>query len=94
MTKTELVREIAKNVEGATQKDVAVIVDALAEVVRATLTEDHEEKVTIPGLGYFKVKEVPERTGVIRMGERAGEEYVVEAHSEITFKMSKTGKMI
>jgi nucleoid DNA-binding protein len=94
MTKQDLLRGICTKVEGATQKDVAVIIDALTEVVRETLADNHEEKVTLPGLGYFKVKEVPERSGVIRMGERAGEEYVVEAHSEITFKMSKTGKMI
>ena len=94
MTKQDLLRGICTKVEGVTQKDVAVIIDALSEVVRETLTADHEEKVSIPGLGYFKVKEVPERTGVIRIGDRAGEEYLVEAHSEITFKMSKSGKMI
>ena len=94
MTKQDLLRGICAKVEGATQKDVAVIVDALTEVVRETLADNHEEKVTLPGLGYFKVKEVPERKGIIRMGDRTGEEYVVEAHSEITFKMSKTGKAL
>lgn len=91
MTKQDLLRGICTKVEGATQKDVAVIIDALTEVVRETLVENHEEKVTLPGLGYFKVKEVPERTGVSAINNKT---WTSPAHSEITFKMSKSGKMI
>ena len=92
MTKQDLLRGICTKVEGATQKDVAVIIDALTEVVRETLSDNHEEKVTLPGLGYFKVKEVPERSGVSALGD--GKAWTVPAHSEITFKMSKTGKAL
>ena len=42
--------------------------------------------IAIGKIGKFKVKDVPERTGTIMMGDRKGETYTVPAHSEITFK--------
>lgn len=45
-------------------------------------------------LGKFKVKDVPERTGKIMLGDRKGEEYITPAHQEITFKMNKSAKQL
>lgn len=94
MTKNEVLKAVSNKVEGASQKDIAVILDAFADVITETLTADHAESVAVGKLGKFKVKEVPERRGKIMLGERAGETYVTPAHQEITFKMSKTAKNI
>ena len=94
MTKTDLVREISSRIEGTTQKDIAVVLDVFEQVVIDTLKKDTDETVSFGKLGKFKVKNVPERTGTIMMGDRTGEKYVTPAHSEITFKMSKTTKQL
>lgn len=94
MTKNEVLKAVSNKVEGASQKDIAVILDAFADVITETLVADHNESVAVGKLGKFKVKEVPERRGTILLGERKGEEYVTPAHAEITFKMSKTAKQL
>lgn len=94
MTKNLVVKEVADRIEGASQKDVAVVLDTFADVIADVLKADHDESVAVGNLGKFKVKDVPERRGTIMMGERKGEEYVTPAHAEITFKMSKTAKQL
>nr|DAO17402.1 MAG TPA: Bacterial DNA-binding protein [Caudoviricetes sp.] len=94
MTKNEVLKAVSNKVEGASQKDISVILDAFADVITETLVADHNESVAVGKLGKFKVKEVPERRGTILLGERKGEEYVTPAHAEITFKMSKTAKQL
>lgn len=91
MNKTELVREIAnKSKEEVTQKQVSAILEALPEVVIEVLKAGDD--VTLPNLGKMSVKDVPERRGKIMMGERKGEEYVVEAHREPKMKLTKSFK--
>ena len=94
MIKTELINAIAERIEGAKKGDIAVVLDAFADVITDTLKGDATESVPVGKLGKFKVKTVPERRGKIMLGERAGETYVTPAHQEITFKMSKTAKNI
>ncbi len=94
MTKNEVLKAVSNKIEGASQKDISVILDAFADVITETLVADHNESVAVGKLGKFKVKEVPERRGTILLGERKGEEYVTPAHAEITFKMSKTAKQL
>lgn len=94
MTKTDLITAIANRVDGAKKGDIAIIIDTYAEVITDTLKKDSTEAVPVGKLGKFKVKDVPERTGKIMLGERAGETYVTPAHQEITFKMSKTAKQL
>lgn len=94
MIKTELINAIAERIEGAKKGDIAVVLDTFAEVITATLKADATESVPVGKLGKFKVKTVPERTGKIMLGERAGETYVTPAHQEITFKMSKSAKQL
>jgi nucleoid DNA-binding protein len=94
MTKNEVLKAVSNKVEGASQKDIAVILDAFADVITETLTADLAESVAVGKLGKFKVKKVPERRGKIMMGNRKGEEYVTPQHDEICFKMSKSAKQL
>lgn len=94
MTKTDLITAIANRVDGAKKGDIAVIIDTYAEVITDVLRGNPEESVPVGKLGKFKVKDVPERTGKIMLGERVGETYTTPAHKEITFKMSKSAKQL
>lgn len=94
MTKNEVLKAVVNKVEGASQKDIAVILDVFADVITETLTANHAESVAVGKLGKFKVKTVPERRGKIMMGNRKGEEYVTPQHDEICFKMSKSAKQL
>lgn len=94
MIKTELINAIAERIEGAKKGDIAVVLNTFADVITDTLKADTTESVPVGKLGKFKVKTVPERTGKIMLGERAGETYVTPAHQEITFKMSKSAKQL
>lgn len=79
MTKNEVLKAVVNKVEGASQKDIAVILDAFADVITETLVADHNESVAV---------------GKIMMGDRKGEEYVTPQHDEICFKMSKSAKQL
>lgn len=94
MTKTILLKNIAGKLEGCSQKDVSAVLDAFEEVITDTLKADATESVPVGKLGKFKVKDVPERTGKIMLGDRKGEEYITPAHQEITFKMNKSAKQL
>ena len=91
MVKNELVNAIAERVDGAKKGDIVVILDTYAEVITDTLKADSSESVPVGKLGKFKVKEVPAKDGVSAINGKA---WHTDAHREITFKMSKTAKMI
>ena len=94
MVKNEVINAIAERIEGAKKGDIALILDTYAEVITDTLKTDATESVPVGKLGKFKVKDVPERTGKIMLGDRKGEEYITLAHQEITFKMNKSAKQL
>ena len=91
MTKDLLLKEISNRIEGATKQDIKVILDTFEEVVVDTLKADSTESIAVGKLGKFKVKEVPARDGVSAIN---GKPWHTDAHKEIVFKMSKTGKLI
>lgn len=91
MVKNLVVKEVADRIEGASQKDVAVVLDTFADVIADVLKADHDESVAVGKLGKFKVKEVPARDGVSAINGKA---WHTDAHAEITFKMSKTAKQL
>ena len=93
MVKNEMLALVAEKAE-MTKVDIDKVLKAFEEVVTATLAEDKEEKITLGGLGSFKVKQVSERSGIIQMGDRKGESYTTPAHEEITFKMNKSAKTL
>ena len=92
MTKAELIKSIGNKVEGVNQKQIDEVLTALGEVVVDVVKSD--DKVTIPNIGTVSVKDVPERRGKIMMGDRKGEEYVVEAHREPKIKLAKNFKEV
>ena len=93
MTKVELIREIATNAE-TTNKITETVLDAFSNFVLDKLRENRDEKITFPGLGVFSVKHVPERNGIVQLGENKGTQWHKDAHDELQFKISKTVKTL
>ena len=90
MTKNEMIKAVSERVDGATNKLVDEVLKAYADVVVDTLSDNRDEKVSIGNLGTFKVKHVPERSGVAALA--GGKEWTKPAHDEICFKISKSVK--
>lgn len=88
MVKNEILKKVAE-VSGLSQKDVDAVLTAYATVVD-TLTENRDEKIALGNIGTFKVKNVPERSGVAALA--GGKAWTKPAHDEITFKMGKAVK--
>lgn len=92
MNKNEVVTAIVEKVETLKAKDVETVLVAYADVVIEKLENNNAEKVVLPGLGSFKVKDVPERKGVSALGDK--KEWVKPAHREIIFKIAKNVKCL
>lgn len=92
MTKNEMIKNVADRVEGVSQKDVGTVLATYVDVVKNILAKDKNEKVTLPGIGAFSVKHVPERTGVVLLGESKGSTWTKPAHDELVFKIAKSIK--
>lgn len=90
MNKNEVVTAIVEKVETLKAKDVEAVLATYADVVIGKLEDNNAEKVVLPGLGSFKVKDVSERKGVSALGDK--KEWVKPAHKEICFKISKNVK--
>ena len=91
MNKTQMVKEIASRIEGASQKDVALILDTFQEVVRDTVIAGDDVKMT--GFLTFAKKHVPAKSGVSRIGG-VEKPWTTEEKDEISVKMSKSYKAI
>ena len=91
MTKNEMISAVANKVEGATKKDIGVVIDALTDVIKeAVLAGD---TVTIPEICKISSKTVKERSGVTKL---AGKEvpWTKPEHTEATVKALKSFKNI
>lgn len=93
MKKNDIIKTISEKA-AVSKKDAEAVMNAFAELITTTLTEDREEKITLGNIGTFKVKTVPQKEGIIQLGERKGSKYCVPEHDEICFKMSKTTKKL
>lgn len=91
MNKTQMVKEIASRIEGASQKDVALILDTFQEVVRDTVIAGDDVKMT--GFLTFAKKHVPAKSGVSRIGG-VEKPWTTEEKDEISVKISKSYKTI
>ena len=91
MNKQSLVREIASKIEGATQKDVALILDTFQEVVKEAVVAGDDVKLT--GFLTFSKKHVPVKSGVSKIGG-VEKPWTTEAHDEVSVKLSKSYKAI
>ena len=92
MNKTQLVKEIAGRIEGASQKDVALILDTFQEVVRDIVVAGDDVKMT--GFLTFVKKHVPAKSGVVQLGDKKGQAWETPEKDEISVKISKSYKTI
>ena len=91
MTKNEMISAVANKVEGATKKDIGVVIDALTDVIKeAVLAGD---TVTIPEICKISSKEVGERSGVTKLGD-VEKAWTKPAHKEACVKTLKSFKNI
>lgn len=91
MVKNKMLKMVSEKCE-LSQKQVDSVLSAFVDTVVETLKTNREEKINLGSLGSFKVKNVPERSGVSTLGEKKA--WKVPAHDEITFKMNKNVKTI
>lgn len=97
MTKLETIRKVTESANNelenitVNQKLVDIILTSYSNVIIETLKENHSEKVTLPNVGTFSVKEVAERRGTSALN---GEKWIKPSHSEIIFKPNKSVKDI
>ena len=101
MVKVDILREMVERVNDkyteneinkkVTQRDIDFMISAFCEMVKETLHEDANEKIALGTLGSFRAKEVPAKEGVSAINGKA---WHTDAHSEVTFKISKTEKML
>ena len=89
MNKTDLIKNVSAQIEGATQKDVAVIVDTVLETIVNTVASG--EKVSLAGFGTFEVTERAERNG---RNPKTGEAITIPASKSPKFKAGKALKDI
>lgn len=91
MTKTEMIGAVASKINGATKKDIGVVIDALTDVIKeAVLAGD---TVTIPEICKISSKEVKERTGTTELGG-VKKAWTKPAHKEACVKALKSFKNI
>ena len=87
MNKEILVKTVAGNIDGATKKDIEVVVNEVFDTIKNTLASG--EKVAIAGFGSF---EVVERAARECKNPRTGEPVHVEASKAPRFKAGKALK--
>ena len=87
MNKENFVKTVAEGIDGATKKDIAVVVDEVFDTIKNTLASG--EKVAIAGFGSF---EVAERAARECKNPRTGEPVHVDASKAPKFKASKALK--
>jgi len=85
MVKQDVLRNVAKRIDGCTIGDVSVILDTYVDVIKETLANNPEEYVALPGLGRFVVKEIPAKSGVCAFNNQKWEK---PAHKELRFNPS------
>ena len=91
MNKTEMISAITNKIDGATKKDIGVVIDALTDVIKeAVLAGD---TVTIPEICKISSKDVAERSGVTKLGD-VEKAWTKPAHKEACVKALKNFKNI
>ncbi|MBQ4523357.1 MAG: HU family DNA-binding protein [Lachnospiraceae bacterium] len=87
MNKTDLIKTAASKIEGATQKDIGITLDAILESIKEELVSGG--KVALVGFGTFEVVERAARTG---RNPQTGETIEIKASKAPKFKASKVLK--
>ena len=84
MTKSELIEEVASQVNTFSRKDVEMIIDTVFQSMTDSLSSG--EKVEIRGFGSFKIKE---RNGRQGRNPKSGENIFIESKKVPFFKAGK-----
>jgi integration host factor subunit beta len=84
MTKSELINQVADQVPHLTRKDAEVIVDAIFDTMRESLSRG--EGIEIRGFGSFKIKDRTPRQG---RNPKTGEQVQIPAKRMPLFKIGK-----
>ena len=87
MNKEILVKTVAGNIDGATKKDIEVVVNEVFDTIKNTLASG--EKVAIAGFGSFESVERAER---VARNPRTGEEMIIPKSKAPKFKASSVLK--
>ena len=87
MNKVELVKSATAKIEGATQKDMAIALDAFLESIKEELASGG--KITLVGFGNFEVAERAARMG---RNPLTGESIEIKASKAPKFKAGKALK--
>ena len=87
MNKEILVTTVAENIDGATKKDIEVVVTEVFDTIKNTLASG--EKVAIAGFGSFETVERAARKG---RNPKTSEEIMIPASKSPKFKASKNFK--
>ena len=88
MNKEILVKTVSGNIDGATKKDIEVVVNEVFDTIKNTLASG--EKVAIAGFGTF---EVVERAARECKNPQTGEPVYVAASKAPKFKAGKAFKV-
>lgn len=91
MTKNEMIGAVANKINGATKKDIGVVIDALTDVIKETVLAG--DIVTIPEICKISSKDVAERSGVTKLGD-VEKAWTKPAHKEACIKTLKSFKNI
>ena len=87
MNKVELVKSATLKIEGATQKDVSIVLDSILESIKEELAKGG--RVTLTEFGNFEVVERAARTG---RNPKTSEEIMIPVSKAPKFKASKALK--
>ena len=91
MNKNEMISAVANKIEGATKKDIGVVIDALTDVIKVAVLAG--DTVTIPEICKISSKDVAERSGVTKLGD-VEKAWTKPAHKEACVKALKSFKNI
>lgn len=91
MNKTEMISAIANKIDGATKKDIGVVIDTLTDVIKEAVFAG--DTVTIPEVCKISSKDVAERSGVTKLGD-VEKAWTKPAHKEACVKTLKSFKNI
>jgi DNA-binding protein HU-beta len=91
MTKANFITALAEKTN-ITKKDVTTIVDVLPEVIKEVVASG--DKISLTGFISFEKVDIPEKTGVVQLGDKKGSTWTTPAHSEVKAKLSKSYKTI
>jgi len=84
MTKSVLIAEVSKKVEGMTPKQIEVIVETVFDGIKGALAQG--EKVEIRGFGTFRIRQ---REGRAARNPKTGEKLEVPPKKALHFKIGK-----